>query len=385
MPREYPIVVFSPRRWDFVYQRPRHLFSRLATRHPVFFIEEPEYEAGAETARWERDRPDRNVTVYRPRTASTAPGFHPEQVEALERLMPQLREDLGPAAPVVWLYTPLALPLLRHLEPAAVVYDCVEEVSSAPGALPGLAAREAELLERADLVFTGGPSLDRAKRGRHPNMHCFPSSVDGDHFGRARPRRPRGVRSTEPADQDGLPHPRLGFYGLIDRRLDLELLGAVADARPDWQLVLVGPVVGIDPATLPRHRNIHYFGQRTYGELPAYLGGWDVCLLPFALTDATRFLSPAKTLEYMAAERPIVSTPIPDVAEPYGDIVRLGASPAEFVAACEAALAESDEEHTHRVGRMREVLGRTSWDATAAAMERLVSEIVARRPADQPV
>jgi glycosyltransferase involved in cell wall biosynthesis len=189
------------------------------------------------------------------------------------------------------------------------------------------------------------------------------------------------VRSAEPADQDSLGHPRLGFYGVIDERLDLDLVAALADAHAEWQIVLVGPVVKIDPAALPRRPNVHYFGQRTYGELPAYLGGWDVCLLPFALNEATRFISPTKTLEYMAAERPIVSTPITDVAEPYGDIVRLGRTPEEFVAACEAALAETEEERTRRVGRMREVLARTSWDATASAMQRLLNDAVGRRRA----
>ena len=381
---EYPIVVLSHLRWNFVYQRPQHLLSRLAARHPVFFVEEPEVEEGLKTPRWDRSRPEHHVTVYRPRTGLEAPGFHPEQLDALQRLIPELRSDLGAAAPVAWLYTPLAMPLVRRLEPAAVVYDCMDELSLFRGAPPELVAREAELLAAADVVFTGGPSLYRAKRDRHPSIHCFPSSVDAEHFGRARPRRPSGVRATEPADQDRLGHPRLGFYGVIDERLDLGIIAALADSHPDWQIVLVGPVVKIDPSALPRRPNIHYFGQRTYGELPAYLGGWDVCLLPFAMNDATRFISPTKTLEYMAAERPIVSTPITDVAEPYGDIVRLGATPEAFVAACEDALVEGEEERTRRVGRMREVLARTSWDTTATAMERLVTDAVGRRGVPEP-
>jgi UDP-galactopyranose mutase len=342
MQHEHPIVVLSHLRWNFVYQRPQHLLSRLASRHRVLFVEEPEHEEGLVAARWERSRPLPNVTVYRPRTRSRAPGFHPEPLEEVQHILPELREDVGQRNPIAWVYTPMALPLVHRLEPLAVVYDCMDELSLFRGAPPELVTREADLLELADLVFTGGPSLHRAKRHRHPNIHCFPSSVDSDHFGRARSRRPRGVRSAEPADQDSLGRPRLGFYGVIDE---------------------------------------HYFGQRTYGELPAYLGGWDVCLLPFALNEATRFISPTKTLEYMAAERPIVSTPITDVAEPYGDIVRLGRTPEEFVAACEAALAETEEERTRRVGRMREVLARTSWDATANAMQRLLNDAVGRRRA----
>ncbi|MBA3554823.1 MAG: glycosyltransferase, partial [Gemmatimonadales bacterium] len=195
----------------------------------------------------------------------------------------------------------------------------------------------------------------------------------------ARPRRPPGVRAGEPVDQADLPHPRLGYYGVLDERLDLGLLAAMADAHPEWQLVLVGPVAKIDHAALPRRPNLHYFGQRSYGELPAYLAGWDVCLLPFALNDSTRFISPTKTLEYMAAERPIVSTSITDVAEPYSDIVYLGDGPEAFIAAAEAALSQSDEERTRRVARMREVLARTSWDRTARDMERQVTDALARR------
>jgi glycosyltransferase involved in cell wall biosynthesis len=190
--------------------------------------------------------------------------------------------------------------------------------------------------------------------------------VDAEHFGRARAGRPDAP--DEPADQRDLPHPRLGYYGVIDERLDLPLLAALADAHPAWRLVLVGPVVKIDPAALPRRANIHYTGQRRYDELPAYLAGWDECLLPFALNESTRFISPTKTLEYMAAERPIVSTPITDVAEPYGNIVYLGDTPEAFIRACERALASDAAERERRGSLMRGVLARTSWDATVAAM-----------------
>jgi UDP-galactopyranose mutase len=376
---EYPIVVFSHLRWNFVYQRPQHLLSRLAARHPVFFVEEPDPDLAGEP-RWERSRGDQNLTVYRPRTRSVAPGFHAEQLDELAALMPELQSDVGSGTLVAWLYTPLALPLAEQLEPAALIYDCMDELSLFAGAPPELLEREAALLERADLVFTGGPSLFQAKRHRHPDVHCFPSSVDAGHFGRARPRHPRGTRTEDPADQADLSRPRLGYYGVIDERLDLRLLEAMADAHPEWQIVLVGPVAKIDPATLPRRSNVHLLGQRSYEELPGYLAGWDVCLLPFALNDATRFISPTKTLEYMAAERPIVSTPITDVACPYGEIVYLGEGPG-FIAACEAALTESDVERTRRIAGMRAVLAQTSWDCTVRAMERLVGDALAHAAA----
>jgi len=372
MQRELPIVVFSHLRWDFVYQRPQHLLSRLARRRPVVFVEEPMHEAGP--PRLEVSEPTGGVRVVRPFTPSGAPGFDTEQIPLLTGLLADFAATAQLEHPVAWLYTPLALPLAEALEPSVVVYDCMDELSLFLGAPPELLHREAELLRRAEVMFTGGPSLYAAKRDRHPNVHCFPSSVDLTHFGAAR----ESNALPEPPDQAVIPRPRLGFYGVIDERIDLGCLDHLAAVHPEWQIVMVGPVVKIDPATLPGHANIHYIGQRRYEELPSYLAGWDVCLLPFALNDATRFISPTKTLEYMAAERPIVSTPIADVAGPYGTIVYLGQSPAEFTAACEAALSASAGERALRVGAMREVLSRTSWDATAAAMERLVSQALVR-------
>ena len=375
MQLSYTIVAFSHLRWNFVYQRPQHLLSRLAAMHPVVFVEEPEFDAEG-PARWERSSPHPNVTVYRPRTAVAVPGFHAEQLPVLEPLMADLTAELGDVNLLAWLYTPMALPLALALDPDAVVYDCMDELSLFLGAPPELLAFEEQLLEYADVMFTGGPSLFRAKQSRHPNVHCFPSSVDAGHF---RLTRAGGNEVSEAEDQAELPHPRLGFYGVIDERLDLDIIDRLAGDHPDWQIVVVGPVVKIDPARLPRKPNIHYFGQRSYDELPRYLAGWDVCLLPFARNDATKFISPTKTLEYMAAELPIVSTPITDVAEPYGEIVYLGDTPDEFVRACEAALASSAEERAARTARMREVLTGTSWEVTVSAMERLLTEAMAGR------
>jgi glycosyltransferase involved in cell wall biosynthesis len=373
----YSVVTFSHLRWDFVYQRPQHLMARLAADSPVAFIEEPMPDPSG-PPRWETSTPAPNVTVWRPRTPSLAPGFHADQLRWLEPMMEELAPEIGRQARVAWLYTPLALPLARAIEPDVVVYDCMDELSLFQGAPSELLVRERELLGWADVMFTGGPSLYRAKRDRHPNVHCFASSVDAAHFRQALPRV--GALS-EPADQAPLPHPRLGFYGVLDERLDTDLLDALARARPEWQIVLVGPVVKIDPAQLPRHPNLHYLGQRSYDALPGYLAGWDVCLLPFARNDATRFISPTKTLEYMAAERPIVSTPITDVAEPYGGIVYLGDTPDRFIAACDAALAAPAAERARRATRMRATLARTSWDSTVTAMRTLVGQHLQARVA----
>jgi glycosyltransferase involved in cell wall biosynthesis len=374
MQPRYTIVAFSHLRWNFVYQRPQHLLSRLAAKRPVFFIEEPELDLGG-SVRWERSNPQPGVTVLRARTPIRTAGFHPDQIALLQPLIADLAGELGDSSLLAWLYTPMALPLARALDPDVTVYDCMDELSLFLHAPPELLSHEAALLETADVMFTGGPSLYRAKQARHHNVHCFPSSVDAAHFRRARPGA-TGEASVVAKDQTTIPHPRLGFYGVVDERLDLSLIDAVAVARPEWQIVLVGPVVKIDPATLPRRPNIHYLGQRSYDELPSYLAGWDVCLLPFARNDSTRFISPTKTLEYMAAELPIVSTPITDVAEPYGDIVYLGDTPEKFLAACDAALASDAGERNRRATLMRKVLSGTSWEATVSAMEELLATAI---------
>jgi UDP-galactopyranose mutase len=358
------IIVFSHLRWDFVFQRPQHLLSRLAEYYPVIFVEEPVLDD--KEAHWEISHPLSNVTVCRPHTSVPTHGFHDDQLPQLRKLMRQLVADHSEH--IVWFYTPMALPLLQELQPSLVVYDCMDELAAFKNAPKQLLQRESALLKLADVVFTGGPSLYRAKRDRHPNAHCFSSSVDVNHFAKALDR------STSFAGQADIPAPRLGFYGVIDERLDAGLIAQIADARPDWQIVLVGPVVKIDPATLPQRANIHYFGQQPYQALPEFLAGWDVCLLPFALNESTRFISPTKTLEYMAAELPIVSTPVTDVVDVYSGIVHIANDAQEFIAACDAALAETEEQTVRRIEKMRGVVASTSWDETARKMHELMEE-----------
>jgi UDP-galactopyranose mutase len=360
------IIAFSHLRWDFVYQRPQHILSRLARRQRVFVIEEPIVQAGE--PHWECFQPTYNVTVCRFFTPIATPGFHDDHLPALMTALPKLLREHKINNVIAWMYTPMALPLLRLVKPQHVIYDCMDELSSFLHAPPALLANEQALLKRADLVFTGGPSLYRAKRHRHPAVHCFPSSVDTSHFQQAR-------FCLEASDQVRIPRPRLGFYGVIDERFDIGMLSALAERHPEWQMVMVGPVVKIDPATLPQMPNIHYFGQRDYHDLPTYLAGWDVCLLPFARNEATRFISPTKTLEYMAAEKMIVSTPINDVIELYGESVGFGATPAAFVAACEYALHMPEFDRVQRLLGMRNVLQTTSWDSTVQAMQRLMATL----------
>ena len=364
------IIVFSHLRWDFVFQRPQHLLSRLAKHHPIVIVEEPIYdEKNACLATYS---PAPNVLVCQPHTPVSMPGFHDDHLPHLQKLLRGLVRDYEDH--IAWFYTPMALPLLKELQPRLVVYDCMDELAAFKNAPKQLLQRESALLKVADIVFTGGQSLYRSKRDRHPNVHCFPSSVDASHFVQALDRA-----NSHPAHRE-IPGPRMGFYGVIDERFDTKLIGKVADAHPMWQIVLVGPVVKIDPATLPQRPNIHYLGQQPYEALPQFLAGWDVCLLPFALNESTRFISPTKTLEYMAAELPIVSTPVADVADAYSDIVAIAPDAESFIAACEAALLASPEEHLRKVEGMRRVLASTSWDSTAEQMHHLLMTTPRRVP-----
>jgi UDP-galactopyranose mutase len=355
------LVCLSHLRWNFVFQRPQHLLSRFAKERRVFFFEEPVFGKGR--ARLQVTRSPEGVWVAVPHLPE---GMDERSVlDAQQALLDEMLLRHAVKHYVTWYYTPMALGFTRHLKPSAVAYDCMDELSAFRGAPPALLQLEVELLQRADVVFTGGQSLYEAKKDRHPNVHAFPSSVDVAHFATARRPLP------EPADQASIPHPRLGFFGVVDERMDLELLAAVADARPDWQLVILGPVVKIDPASLPRRPNLHFLGGKLYTELPTYLASWDVALMPFARNESTRFISPTKTPEYLAAGKPVVSTSIRDVVRPYGDLglVHIADAPEDFVRACEAALTEDRSTWLPRVDAH---LASMSWDSTWAGMKALL-------------
>ncbi len=371
------LIVFSHLRWNFVFQRPQHLLTRLAKRYRVYFFEEP--VPGAEHNHLEITEPYPNVRVCRPHSTIGSHGFHDDQIPTLQEMVGELIERENIRDYGVWFYSPMALPLICDLSPVVIAYDCMDELSAFRNAPRQLLQRESALLKIADVVFTGGPSLYRAKRDRHASVHCFPSSVDAAHFSIARDR------ANDHPHQQALPKPRLGYFGVIDERIDLDLVATLADATSHWQLCMVGPIAKINPEALPRRRNIHYFGQQAYAELPRFVAGWDVCIQPFALNEATKYISPTKTLEYMAAERPIVSTPITDVAEPYGDIVHIAYDPANFIAACARMLRARNDELAGRIERMRATLARTSWDKTADEMCALLEKATRARPAPRPV
>jgi UDP-galactopyranose mutase len=377
--RSDDLLCFSHLRWDWVWQRPQHLLTRLARRGGgrIFFIEEPlpreEDRTGGPRPGWHLSEVAPGITRCVPLFDASWPFFLDEEgadTRVMRRLLAELLAAQAVTNPVAWVYTPLALPLLRDLDLRAVVYDCMDELALFKGAPPELGAREAGLLRRADVVFTGGRGMYEARVGRHPQVHLFPSSVDLDHFARV-------LDPATPIPPDARPGtPTLGFYGVLDERFDRELLDAIAALRPDWSFVLVGPVTKIAPASLPRRPNLHYPGQRSYADLPGYLRGWDVCLMPFAHNDATRFISPTKTLEYLAADKPIVSTSVRDVVVGYRGVVRFADDPETFVAQCAAALEEPATARAARLMAGRTLLARTSWDATAERMAVLLEEAV---------
>ncbi len=364
--RRTDIVCFSHLRWDFVFQRPNQLMTRAARDRRVFFVEEPVVDppqAGSRPRPYLARRNRDGLVVLTPHLPEALDGADRDAVVA--GLIAGLHRDEEIVAPVHWFYTPMLLPWIASVRSGAIVYDCMDELSAFLGAPPRLVELEHELLRRADVVFTGGHSLFEAKRSAHPEVYAMPSAVDIDHFARARCPQP------DPADQATIGHPRIGFFGVLDERIDLPLIDEVARLRPDWALVLVGPVAKIDAASLPRRSNIHYLGQKSYDELPRYLAGWDVAMMPFALNAATRFISPTKTPEYLACGRPVVSTPIRDVVASYGKagLARIADSPAAFVGAVDAALAE---DHAARWPEIDAYLASRTWDQTWAKMSTLI-------------
>ena len=377
--RPLPLLLcLSHLRWDFVFQRPQHLMARAAATYRVVYFEEPL----PSTTDWPYLR-----TRMAPEGVLVATPMLPEldaaAADIAQRdLLDDLVTELAAPVAIAWYYTPMALAFAGHLRPGVTVFDSMDELSAFRSASLRLALLERRLLKRADLVFTGGHSLHEAKRRLHPRAHLFPSSVDAEHFHAA---RSGPAPSGEPAGQAGLPRPRIGFFGVLDERMDFDLLDDVAAARPGWQLVMVGPTAKIDPAILPQRPNLHWLGMKPYAELPAYLAGWDAGLMPFALNEATRFISPTKTPEFLAAGVPLVSTSVPDVVADWGSdgLVSIADGPDAVVAAIEALLTRPRQPWLAQVDRRLTYL---SWDATWVRMRRLTEDVAsaARRHAAVP-
>ena len=364
------LVCFSHLRWDFVFQRPQHLLTRCARERRVFFIEEPVYRNGS--MRLDVREAEAGVYVVVPQLPD---GLRSEIAinAVMKEMTRQLFFEHSIDEYVFWYYTPMALKFTDHFNPVASVYDCMDELSAFKGADSQLPSFEKQLFHCVDLVFTGGQSLYEAKCNQHASVHAFPSSIDASHFRKAR------TAVQDPEDQSSIPHPRLGFFGVIDERFDSELLNQVAEKRPDWHFVMIGPIVKIDPASLPKHPNIHYLGPKKYNELPDYLAGWDIALLLFARNESTRFISPTKTPEYLAAGKPVISTSIRDVVRPYGEmkLVEIADTPNELIEAAEKILSSSSR--SEWLAKVDTFLKDVSWDKTWAQMSELIDLAVDRR------
>jgi glycosyltransferase involved in cell wall biosynthesis len=365
------LICFSHLRWDFVYQRPQHLLTRCARDRRVFFVEEPIFSDAS--PRLDISQRDCGVWVVVPHLTH---GMDESEIITMQQAM--LIDDLilqqQISEYICWYYTPMARAFTQNLEPLAIIYDCMDELSAFKNPPPKLKDYEADLMECADLVFTGGYSLFEAKRDQHKNIHPFPSSIEAEHFQKAR------QTTEEPADQRDIPHPRLGFFGVIDERFDIELIDGLARSRPDWNLVMIGPIVKIDPNDLPKHPNIHYLGGKSYQELPAYLSGWDIAMLPFARNESTRFISPTKTPEYLAAGVPVVSTSIRDVVRPYGqeDLVKIADTVEEVIKAVDMLLHPSFDRQAW-LRRVDTALLYNSWDRTWQDMAKRINKVLTSR------
>lgn len=365
------LLCFSHLRWNFVYQRPQHLLSRFANYTRVFFIEEPIFHDAED--KLHINEAMKNVFVVVPHFKH---GCDEQQVIAKQKdMLTNLVSVMEISNYFSWYYTPMALPFTDHLEPKMVVYDCMDELSAFKFAPVALKENEKILLQKADVVFTGGYSIYEAKKNAHHSIYPFPSSIDKEHFAAAR------TITNDPVDQENIPHPRFGFYGVIDERFDIDMIAGAAAARPDWQFVLIGPVVKIDPETLPKFSNIHYLGGKSYKELPEYLAGWDVAIIPFAMNESTRYISPTKTPEYLAAGKPVISTPIRDVVSPYGDnkLVHIASDAKQFVRQGEAILKRKNARRW--LNKVDAFLDGNSWDRTWSQMAKHIESKMSARTA----
>lgn len=357
------VICFSHLRWDFVYQRPQHIMSRLAKQFRVFYIEEAIYVS------------DRNYLHSRQSTEGVfvitpyllADQDNKQNKTIMQSMLSESFDFLAITQYIFWYYTPMALPIGNAFTPQLIVYDCMDELSAFKNAPQELKEKEKELMTKADIVFTGGYSLYNAKKDLHQCIYPFPSSIDKEHFGQARENLPA------PADQRMIPHPRIGFFGVIDERMDVALLDYLAKNKPEWNFIIIGPVVKIEIASLPEHPNIFYLGSKKYSDLPAYLAGWDVAMMPFAINESTRYISPTKTPEYLAGGKPVVSTAIQDVIEPYGEngLVFIANNQAEFVEGLNSELNMINKNRWQNA--VDAFLAQNSWDNSVEKMMFLIN------------
>lgn len=372
-----PIIVHCHLCWDWVWQRPQQFLSRLSKQHRILFIEtiRPDPELAAPLARFKNLEAFPQITVL----TIQFPSWCWNDGEFVDRERRRLVKNFisGPMAghfeyPIQWFYDPMAVPaFLGQMDEVLTVYDCMDELSKFACAPPQLVERELELLERADVVFTGGRKLFESKRQLNDNCHFYGCGVDGEHFGKAR------LPETDvPADIARLPRPVLGYFGVIDERMDYELIASLADSNPGWSVAMVGPVLKVDESSLPRRNNLHWLGKRDYRELPALCKGFDVCLMPFALNESTEYINPTKALEYMATGRAIVSTAVPDVVSNFASAVQIASSKEDFIRVCREVL---ETPPLAAIQRGLELVADNSWEAIVARLEEHIQTALTRK------
>ena len=359
---QFDFICFSHLRWNFVFQRPQHLMSRCSKLSRTFYVEEPIFSNEPDHCRYALQG---SIGIVTPVLSEESPGQN--IADRQEVLLRDFFLSQSITKYIFWYYTPMALSFSRSFKPALVIYDCMDELSAFKFAPPELTELENEMFRKADLVFTGGRSLFEHKKARHHNIYPLPSSIDKEHFAGAR------NIETDAAEQQAIPHPRFGYYGVIDERFDNELIDQVAAQKPDWQFVFVGPVVKVNPESLPQRSNIHYLGAKTYDELPAYIAGWDIALIPFARNESTEFISPTKTPEYLAAGKAVISTSIRDVIDPYSvnGLVKIADDPKGFISVAELILANGMGEKW--LASVDDFLAGNSWDKTWTSMLQLIN------------
>jgi glycosyltransferase involved in cell wall biosynthesis len=372
------LLCLSHLNWDHVWQRPQQLMTRLARTFRVVYVDPPQISADLSASELRTQANDQGVLVLRPFFPTAQTGDPAGYWSCWHALLPSLLDRIGQNR-LLWVFSPMAHSLVERARSQVrlVVYDCMDDLASFKGGDPAMRDHETRLLALADLVFTGGASMYAARKARHPRVFCFPSGVDVDHY-RQRPQSDPSAQGAG-ARLAALPQPRLGYFGVLDERIDWPLIAEVARRRPAWHWTLVGPTAKVDPAELPQAANIHYLGQQPYAQLPALLQQFDIATMPFALNEATRFISPTKTLEYLAGGRPVISSSVPDVVAFYREIVSIADGADAWIAATEQLLASSPQALHERLERAAPILAASSWDAIAAAMAALIAEQLAHR------